>query len=609
MSLVPTMAQIRPVEPVFTATTTMSRGQYIKDFGISSSDYFWVDWGDGNPKKYNKGTYNYENPCYAQGGIKGKEIKIYGESIFYIVIKNAQFTSAKVGFSAVPTHVELTGNPLKKIDVEECQMLKALVCPRANLTELKLGKKNKLELLNIAGNQLTEIDLSQCPALVNLDISDNNISGDIILTENASSVSLSNNKIKNVELGRAKKLEYFTARNNLIESIEFPEIYRLIMVDLNNNRLNKIKFAPGYNYEKITSLLLSENQLQSIDLSPVKEISALDVSHNHLKDIKLNDLSNITSLSLGFNDISILDLSNCAKLRILNAEHTNLQNIDFTKCFNIAEIRAEGSQINTISLPETATNLIHVDMRNNKMNKLSTNALIERLPDVTEAHIYDWEKDWKQHLNLAGNNGAEFANLEKAKELGWILDIEKGEEGQEREWSYFQGDFSNMLSIGKGIRSETGKSCNYSCAIKIPAGTCESIKAVKIALMRNKNIGNVKVWISKAGASIKDIDKEIIKEKAIDISQVTGNTINAEFNEAVNISNEETVYVGYSFTVNSVGSDLEEDWYDYFPIAVENSESDAIEGACYYFDGEWKDLSGHEGSGIARNLAIKLIVK
>ena len=68
-----TKAQVRPTTPLLDATTEKQNGEYLA-IQISSTDYFWIDWGSGVPKRYTKGSYGEENPIYDK--VSGSSIKI-----------------------------------------------------------------------------------------------------------------------------------------------------------------------------------------------------------------------------------------------------------------------------------------------------------------------------------------------------------------------------------------------------------------------------------------------------------------------------------------------------------------------------------------------------
>lgn len=421
MCILPSWGQTKPEDPIFSAVTNKSVGEFIQIY-LTSTDYFWIDWGDGYAKRYEKGAYGEDNPLYPTSGLKGNEIKIYGDDVTYLIAYDCGFTKADAMLTNQKFWLELSRNPLESLNVDECFLLGTLIVEDCELTELNLGTKKKLETLDVSGNKLKTIDFSKCKELVNIDLSSNKISGDFVLPSKLVDFAANDNAITGLECAGCTETMYFSARNNKINSIDLSDMPALVMCDISGNELTDIKFEGKYNY--ITNLAFHHNKLESIDLSLLSDLHALDLSDNMFGNIDVSKNPEITSLKLDNNNLSEINLSNNSKINFLHINGNKLKTLDINADVNLFDLRADDNMLENVIMPD-APGLICVMLRNNNLSAQVINDMIQKLPDVNDAYIYSWEKDWKQHLNLSGNAEAVYADLSKAVEKGWILDVEQ----------------------------------------------------------------------------------------------------------------------------------------------------------------------------------------
>ena len=447
----PLFGQTKPIDPVFTATTNKAAGEFIQMF-LTSENYFWIDWGDGYGKRYEKGSYGEYNPLYPPKGIKGSEIKIYGDDITYIIANNCGFTKAEAFLTNKPLWLELSNNPLQSLNIDECSMLGTLVVNNCNLETLNLGTKKKLETLEISNNNLTSIDLEKCSNLSTINISNNKLSGSFVLPPLVTQFDASSNQILDIECSGCSKLEYLTLRKNKIQKLDLSNMKALVMCDASENEITDIQFNGTYDY--ITTVSFKKNKLSTADFSLLKDVHAIDISDNIFTSIDISANKSLTSFAADNNMLESVNLENNSKINFLHLCGNKIKELDITSLVNIHDLRADNNKLEQLKIPESK-DFICVMLTNNNLSTSTVNTLIEKLPDVTDAYIYNWEKDWKQHLNLAGNTEAPYADLSKATAKGWILDITQQEK---------------PISTNS-IEMTLGKKSYYTFKVYAPVGT------------------------------------------------------------------------------------------------------------------------------------------
>lgn len=112
--------------------------------------------------------------------------------------------------------------------------------------------------------------------------------------------------------------------------------YNLKKLNLTQNSLQSIDLTPLKQLKHLEILDLKKNQLQSIDLTPLSyctKFEILDLRQNKLREIDLTplqDCPNLYNLILESNQLQTIDLSpllNCTQLRLLDLNNNQLRNI------------------------------------------------------------------------------------------------------------------------------------------------------------------------------------------------------------------------------------------------------------------------------------------
>ncbi|MDD6927760.1 MAG: T9SS type A sorting domain-containing protein [Bacteroidales bacterium] len=413
-----TKAQVRPTTPLLDATTEKQNGEYLA-IQISSTDYFWIDWGSGVPKRYTKGSYGEENPIYDK--VSGSNIKIYGESISHILAPSGGWTQATVGLSLKLLNIDLSNSPLAKIDLSEAALLNSLNVSYCKLQELPLGKKSKLTYLWAQGNQLSSIDLSGCSSLQNIDISQNQLAGTVTLSASIANADLSDNKLTEVVLAPGSQIMDLSIRNNQLSSFSVSEAPHLRMLDLFKNQLTAVSLQGKL--QELVALNLGKNQISDIDLTQCTALRGLTLSYNPMKKVDLAPCKELTAISIHHTSLTELDLSHTVKLKNIEAMNGKLTSIDLSPCLELIEVWLSQNSLADVKLAPNNESLLCLQLAGNKLTPEKIESIIEALPNISDVTVPSYQADYLKHLSIRYNPSTDKANLKPAQDKGWTLDV------------------------------------------------------------------------------------------------------------------------------------------------------------------------------------------
>lgn len=417
-----TKAQVRPTTPLLDATTEKQNGEYLA-IQISSTDYFWIDWGSGVPKRYTKGSYGEENPIYDK--VSGSSIKIYGESISHILAPSGGWTQATVGLSLKLLNIDLSNSPLAKIDLSEAALLNSLNVSYCKLQELSLGKKSKLTYLWAQGNQLSSIDLSGCSSLQDIDISQNQLAGTVTLSASIANADLSDNKLTEVVLAPGSQIMDLSIRNNQLSSFSVSEAPHLRMLDLFKNQLTSVSLQGKL--QELVALNLGKNQISDIDLTQCTELRGLTLSYNPMKKVDLSPCKELTAISIHHTSLTELDLSHTVKLKNIEAMNGKLTSIDLSPCLELIEVWLSQNSLADVKLAPSNESLLCLQLAGNKLTPEKVASIIETLPNISNVTVPSYQADYLKHLSIRYNPSTDKVNLKSAQNKGWTLDVKSND--------------------------------------------------------------------------------------------------------------------------------------------------------------------------------------
>lgn len=207
-----------------------------------------------------------------------------------------------------------------------------------------------LDQLHVIKAQITEIDLSHLSELSSLDLSDN--------------------KLRSLDLRKNNKLKFVKCSCNELETLLIGE-NNLASLSCSDNRLSSLTIGQGgdnsftlnCDNNRLTSLSLTgcrwlncdNNRLTSLDLSNSPMCNTLYCRLNQLQALDLSMLSKLTHVFCSNNRLETLVLPNKSRLEWVNAEYNNLVAVDLSTSEHLANLYIYGNRLRTLSCNDITT--------------------------------------------------------------------------------------------------------------------------------------------------------------------------------------------------------------------------------------------------------------
>lgn len=197
------------------------------------------------------------------------------------------------------------------------------------LTAQDVVLKGDITGLMIPEGGISEINVSGMPSLASIDIKENSI----------------------------QKFDF--SKNNALESIILNSCYSseitlpeeggtLTDLDLRYNSFKSINLAP---YTELNSCDLSDNDLQTVDVSANEELEYLYVGGNRLKSIDVSHNTMLSELVTDNNEITALDVTALEDLTYLSCKYNSLKTLDISKNPSLKYLLVSNNEeINEINL-------------------------------------------------------------------------------------------------------------------------------------------------------------------------------------------------------------------------------------------------------------------
>jgi hypothetical protein len=207
--------------------------------------------------------------------------------------------------------------------IEGFTSLKKLHANQHDIEQIDLSANILLEEVYLAGNNLSIINVSKNTNLVVLDLTSNQLTTIIGLSELV--------KLKNLNLS----FNYFEELSINNQALE--------VLHMSNNDLVFIDIKAAIN---ITNLLLTTNMLNTLDISSNKKLQTLLVSNNQLESINLSKNISLTHVYISSNLLTNLDVSKNQNLVELKVDrNSSLSCIKIANGQNIRSVTLSNHQV------------------------------------------------------------------------------------------------------------------------------------------------------------------------------------------------------------------------------------------------------------------------
>ena len=176
-------------------------------------------------------------------------------------------------------------------------------------------------------------------------------------------------------------------------------------------------------------------------------------------------------------------------------------------------------------------------------------------------------------------------------------------ESNEFWWGYWDGNFDDDIRL-LGVGQHTTVPQKYSACVRIPAGSVigkdKTIEAIKFSFSDNKNVDDVKIWMSnELPVKIENATiccQNVAKETLTSVIK-NGNQWNeVRFEKPYKIEDKKDVYVGYTFVITA-----NEGQNDQYPLIVDMAGT-TQENAMYLRFSEpsdWTDFKNSQNGDLA----------
>ena len=255
---------------------------------------------------------------------------------------------------------------------------------------LEIGELKALTHLDVYGNNLTEFRLTeklwQLTQLETLRLSNNSIGSipeQINNLQNLKELFLSNNELTSFpeqnEDSRLTSLEQLSLSSNNFE--QFPELNNpeLTSLSLSHNNINSINILSINNLTKIKYLNLNNNNLSNIpsEISMLNKLEDLDIGMNQITSLppEIKDLTNLIRFYVSNNNINefpieIVELTNLKTLMLSNNNISELPP-EIGQLISLNFLNIENNQISGLP-PEIGqlNALIALRISNNQISEL-----------------------------------------------------------------------------------------------------------------------------------------------------------------------------------------------------------------------------------------------
>ncbi|MCQ2533794.1 MAG: DUF4214 domain-containing protein [Clostridia bacterium] len=269
-------------------------------------------------------------------------------------------------------YLDLSGNPIKTLDVSSLSELFTLNCYNTKLTGIDLSKNSKLEFLDLTNTSIRNIDLSNLTKLSQLVINDSELTTlDISKNSNLLLLSAKSNKLKNITLGSNSELKELNVEDNLLSSIDLSGATNLTFLDIYHNELTSLDVSKN---TLLTWITCGRNHLTSIDLSNNNNLEIFYASDNQLNSIRFPTSTTLKYIDVIKNNLNSIDVSSFVNLQMLMIDRNNISSIDISKLTALETLTADRNPLTSLDVSNN-TKLLFLSINNTDIESIDISSL------------------------------------------------------------------------------------------------------------------------------------------------------------------------------------------------------------------------------------------
>lgn len=167
--------------------------------------------------------------------------------------------------------------------------------------------------------------------------------------------ALADVSLKSIDLDGARTLRDLRLDNTKLNEIDLQWNRCLENLRLTGNQfadtLNLEGNNGGYNKNVLTHLVLSNNEMKAVKLSPIAVLQYLDMSHNCLQSVDFTDAESIAYLDLSYNDFDYLKINYLSSLKTANLSYNKLSALVLPETNVIETLDIRGNAFTYANIP------------------------------------------------------------------------------------------------------------------------------------------------------------------------------------------------------------------------------------------------------------------
>lgn len=283
--------------------------------------------------------------------------------------------------------------------LEVFENLKGLYCENNKIEELDLSKAVKLETLWCSKNMLAKLDVSKNINLKYLECYSNSLR-ELDVSKNADLIKLScqDNALELLDVSNNVSLEELSCGRNQIR-----------VLNLDNNTL-------------LERLYCSDSPIEELKLGKINALKRLECKNCNLKSLIMDDNQNLVYINCDNNQLDYIDVSNKPELTELWCQKNKLTELNLNDAVSLTVLNCDDNQIEQLDLSENAdlkylwcqhNTLTSLDLNNNT-SLLEVKCGINQIDTILLSNNTIIEELGCQKNNLSG---IDLRNNTKLKEL------------------------------------------------------------------------------------------------------------------------------------------------------------------------------------------------
>jgi len=171
---------------------------------------------------------------------------------------------------------------------------------------------------------------------------------------NITSLIVTDNALKGLDISHAPALQEVRAGVNVINVLNLKENKALTKLDVNDNGLSTLDLKEN---KALNELYVSYNQFSTLDLKENKALTELYVDNNQLSTLDLRENKYLTVLDVDNNQLSTLDLRENKALTKLNVSNNQLSALDISTDSQLKEVDLVSNKLSEEVMLKVVENL------------------------------------------------------------------------------------------------------------------------------------------------------------------------------------------------------------------------------------------------------------